>query len=689
MMSGFLSEVFVGNMRKIAVGVGLAAVAIELSLSYAPLVDRTRSTLALVVLVVVGLASTGACGAAAARITGRDRNLFAIMALALLAWTAGCVAQAVYVIRDGKWPVAVSAEDIAFLVALGLLLYVSAEFGNPVSAGALRRAVAATDMLALFTVGGVVSYLFIMKPLGYTRPGMDMLRMMILLSYAALAAGLFLYPLLFRQDPWTPPATLAVAAFGMGAVMAHMTVFSIGMGMYHAGSPSAMLSNVPFVASLALLGMSGVWRMTMMPSGATNPGPVDELPPWPRIAVSLVTLGGVPIMILVALSSSEVATRTVMGVGVAVLSVLAISRNLLMMLEHRSAGRQDGVETRYRAIVESTPTAILVIDRNGLVLYANGVAAVLLGASTPYDLMGIDLGDLLPTRGAVLKERAEIEALLDAMSAGPLRPSRPAALRLTRMRTLAGEIIDVQRTASPIMYDGVPAIIFQGEDVTARLRAEREAQEYQERLRALATELVSTEERERRTLAEALHDRVGQALAVSRMRLRLAQEDGAASGADVDAALSMIDDAISETRTLTTELAPPLLYELGLDAALRQLCEEFDTLHGLSCSVEGSLEGLTLSEKPRAIVYRAVRELLMNVVKHAHAGHATIVVDQDVEQIIVTVADNGVGFDLSRMPSSTFGLMSVDESVRAFGGTMVIESVSGEGTRVRLTVQRS
>jgi PAS domain S-box-containing protein len=393
--------------------------------------------------------------------------------------------------------------------------------------------------------------------------------------------------------------------------------------------------------------------------------------------------------VAIAASAPDPILSITVATVVVVFVELIIARGALTMMEVRQAAGRGAAEARYRTLVESAPTAILVVSAQGHVLYANAVAAQLLGVSSAFDLLGIDMGDLLPTQGAVLKEEAQIESLIAGLLAGPGRQQAAQPARLTRLRTFRGDLIEVERTAVAIFYDGVPAVLMQGNDVTARVVAERDALNYQEQLRSLAAELVTTEDRERRQLATALHDRVGQALAVARLRLKQAQADGAAAGTDVDLAVTMVEDAISETRVLTTELAPPVLYELGLAEAVQNLCDELYELHGLSCTVHAELDETALDEAGRALLFRSVRELLMNALKHAESTEVSVVLSSGEGIVRVEVSDDGVGYDSGAVSKRSFGLMSVGESVRALGGALEVESHPGRGTRVQVTLPRS
>ena len=225
-------------------------------------------------------------------------------------------------------------------------------------------------------------------------------------------------------------------------------------------------------------------------------------------------------------------------------------------------------------------------------------------------------------------------------------------------------------------------------EITERKKAERVLIAQQRRLNQMAAELALAEERERRQIAMDLHDHIGQCLALSLMKLKslgatLVEKDQAQA---LDEVLELLGQMARDTRSLTLELSPPILYELGLGAALEWLTEQVEEKHGLS--VNFRLEDLDVEVPDDAgiLLFRAVRELLMNVVKHAGATRAVVAMGREGGMLKIRVMDNGVGFDsaqagLQSGASGGFGLFSIRERVNSFGGVFEVESKLGQGTR--------
>jgi signal transduction histidine kinase len=152
-----------------------------------------------------------------------------------------------------------------------------------------------------------------------------------------------------------------------------------------------------------------------------------------------------------------------------------------------------------------------------------------------------------------------------------------------------------------------------------------------------------------------------------------------------------VDRAIEEIRALTFELSSPVLQELGLAAALESLCERLGNESGVRFRVEAGVEPESLGEDLRSFLYQAVRELCVNVVRHARAPSAEVRVHCDGDRIQIVVADDGEGFDASPgkrhfSPSGGFGLFAIREMSKQLGGRFEIESSAGKGTRALLSL---
>ena len=223
-----------------------------------------------------------------------------------------------------------------------------------------------------------------------------------------------------------------------------------------------------------------------------------------------------------------------------------------------------------------------------------------------------------------------------------------------------------------------------------RFNTENDLRRNQKQLRLLTAQVSLVEEKERRRIAGDLHDSVGQILAFTARELKTLKKTSPEriSGA-IGEVCNQLDQAIQQTRSLSFDLSPSILYDLGLEVALEDLTEKFSQERKIQCRFESIPGPKPLAEDVKIFLYRAVRELLINVAKHAHAGAIRILLGISGGEIHITVEDDGVGFDSSQLESSLgrtkgFGIFSIRERLGHIGGRLEIESAGGKGTKVTL-----
>ncbi len=228
-------------------------------------------------------------------------------------------------------------------------------------------------------------------------------------------------------------------------------------------------------------------------------------------------------------------------------------------------------------------------------------------------------------------------------------------------------------------------------DITERKKTEERLRDYRRRLRELASELVLAEEHLRRRIARDLHDDVGQELLSVKMRLAELRKGRASAKrtAALEGILKSVDRTIQNTRSLLFDLSPPVLYELGFEPAVEWLTEKLQADHGIATVFEDDGQAKPLTDDLRIGLFRALRELLVNIVKHAQAKNVKVSARRDGPNIRVEVQDDGVGFDVEKTQvpgdlSNGFGLFDIRERLHHFDGSFQIESKPGQGTRVTL-----
>ena len=337
-------------------------------------------------------------------------------------------------------------------------------------------------------------------------------------------------------------------------------------------------------------------------------------------------------------------------------------------------------EDRYRSLVELAPDGIGVESDNRIV-FINTVGAKILGCDNPAEIIGRPAMDFVHPDYV---KRAQRQLLYLQ------RKKRELTLNEIKLLRVDGTVFNAEMAAMPLVYQNKPAAQIVFHDITERKQAEEKILADQERLRSLTTELILTEERERRAIAAALHDSLGPLLAFSKRELGVLQKSAPAElTGTLDNIREFIKQAIEQTRELTFDLSPPTLYTFGLEHALEELIEHFSEENKLKCVFRNSAKIKSLPDDIKILLYRSVHELLINMAKHARAKSAQVTLSTIEDNIQITVEDDGAGFDMADIDpqtgkSSGFGLFSIRQRLAQVGGRLDIQSQKGRGTKVVL-----
>lgn len=338
-------------------------------------------------------------------------------------------------------------------------------------------------------------------------------------------------------------------------------------------------------------------------------------------------------------------------------------------------------EERFKALYDQSPSISLTVDREGVILSINSDGAAELGYSKDA-LVGVPVLEVVHQEDrAVFRDQLE----------GTSRRLAAVASRTFRHLRKDGSALWVRGSVRSMLdSDGRMMLLLVSKDLTEQKENEERLLDYQTRLRTLTLALGLAEERERRRIALGLHDNIGHTLALARMKLGACeQRRGGDADDELGAVGDLIDDAIRATRQLTFDLSSPILYELGLEAALQNIGEQVLEANGVRFAFHATSPPTPLPTDTSVVLYRSVRELLVNVVKHAHARSVSVALSRVGNRVEIRVADDGVGFESSAIAQWSgarrgYGLFSIGEQLRAMGGQIEIESAPGEGTTCRL-----
>lgn len=336
-------------------------------------------------------------------------------------------------------------------------------------------------------------------------------------------------------------------------------------------------------------------------------------------------------------------------------------------------------EEHLRSILDASPDAILQVGTDLNVVWVNRAAAAI-GAAVGESCCAM-YGNAKAARENCAARKAIFEKRTVITTFCILNPD-------DRQREQCWENVGVPLHGP----DGsIKGALLTARDVTARKQAERARLEYEKKLRQQASELVLAEERQRRQLAAALHDNIIQDLAISMLRVEMLREK--ASSVDrplLDEFARTLGKVIDETRTMTFDISSPTLYRLGLAAAVDELMDEFlQGKHGICCEFFDDGQAKPLDPDVRVLMFQSIRELLINIVKHAEADEVSVRIEREGGMMRVTVSDNGKGFnvnhtELTMHRTGGFGLFSIRERLDYIGGRMTISSEIGKGSRFSL-----
>jgi PAS domain S-box-containing protein len=342
-------------------------------------------------------------------------------------------------------------------------------------------------------------------------------------------------------------------------------------------------------------------------------------------------------------------------------------------------------ESRFRTVIREAAIGIALIDKKGHIIEANPALLAMLGYS-PEELQGMDFTRISHPEHAESSWKNFQKLLTGQQDVGKLE---------TRYIRKDGWIGWGRQSISLVRETGGKPqfAIALFEDITERRQSEDKIRTYQEELQSLASELSLTEERERRRLATVLHDHIAQMLMVAKAKFEGLTESKLSRklARPVAEVQKLVEESIRHTRSLIFELSPPILYDLGFEAAVDWLAEHMQQQYGLRVDVEDDGQSKDLDNEVRGLLFRSVQELLFNVLKHAGASRARVCMRRDGDYLRVAIEDNGAGFapdTLSVPPEKMagFGLFSIRERLNYFGGRMQIDSIPGQATSVILTI---
>ncbi len=370
-------------------------------------------------------------------------------------------------------------------------------------------------------------------------------------------------------------------------------------------------------------------------------------------------------------------------------TVLVISRDITSSVRIEESLREN--DQLLQKIIELSPMSMAIVGMDGKIEYINRKAIETFGYS-PEDI---------PTMGAWWELAYPDKAYRKKSIARWMGHVQKAMVEQTEITGGEYRVTCKNGDVKTMFIFGVPVaskVFVMFNDVTAYKTLQRELEGVRDgleltvrdrttKLQALAEEIIRVEHRERQRIAYILHEDLQQWLVAAKYKVGEICEHSPTTSAQAtaDRAQQLLDSAIEVARRLTVDLRPPIIHERGLKMALRWLAADMKHKFALSVQVKVTAVAERVSEEMGIFVFEAVRELLLNVIKHAGVRAAVVQIKPEGrDQFNVEVSDKGRGFDPSRVGKRKFGLFSIRERADILNGNMTMISRRRKGTRIEL-----
>ncbi|MBC7950037.1 MAG: PAS domain S-box protein [Chitinophagaceae bacterium] len=336
-------------------------------------------------------------------------------------------------------------------------------------------------------------------------------------------------------------------------------------------------------------------------------------------------------------------------------------------------------EQKYKLLFFSNPQPMFMLSLPGYHIIEVNTSALLQYGYTKEEFLQLSVNDLRPSEDIEKFKAATNLAFRSIQHAG-----------IWRHKKKDGSVIYVDITTHDIYYEDRPVRLILASDVTEKYTAEEKLKTSYESIRKLTDHLQNIREEERTHIAREIHDELGQQLTVLKMDVawlskRIESQSPAVKEKMVEL-LAMIDTTVKTVRRISSELRPSLLDDLGLIPAMEWHLEEFEKRSGILKEFTGPPKEIQLSDEIKIGLFRIFQESLTNVARHAQAKNVKINLEKNDKKVILTIKDDGLGFDEVNAPKKTLGILGMKERTIMLGGEYTITGVPGQGTTVSVAV---
>jgi hypothetical protein len=341
-------------------------------------------------------------------------------------------------------------------------------------------------------------------------------------------------------------------------------------------------------------------------------------------------------------------------------------------------------EARLRGILDSAMDAIITVDERQHIVLFNKAAEEVFRCSRE-QAVGCPLTDFIPQR-----YRDSHDGLVRRFGESGGASRRMGHARVVMGLRRDGEEFPIEASISTTVEHGQHFYTVILRDVTQRARAETALRESKEEIRELALAASTAREQEKSRIARELHDELGQALTALKIDLSWLREHVAGREPAVRDKLGamqvLVDGTVAASRRISADLRPLVLDDLGLAAGADWLVHNFTNRTGIACElVIAHHADLDLRDPHATTIFRVLQESLTNIAKHSAATQVEVILERQGEDIVLTVDDNGNGFDAEEtVRPGSFGLVGLRERAALLDGRVKIESAPGRGAHIEM-----
>jgi len=341
-------------------------------------------------------------------------------------------------------------------------------------------------------------------------------------------------------------------------------------------------------------------------------------------------------------------------------------------------------EEMYRLLADNTNDIIALQESNSDLKYISPAVENLLGYKQD-ELLKKQFIDVIHEEDMINIKEAVKNKLLKGITINAI---------IYRVRHKKGHFIWLETLISPIIKrNKIISIISTSRDITQWMSAKKEIEEYQTSLQKLTSEISMIEEKQKKEIAANIHDHLSQSLVISKMRISDLEKKPELNSIykDLDFIKSHVSNALENSRKITYELSPPVLYQLGIVDALDWYAEETEDKYDIKFQFISNVDTVKLTDIKSILIFRCVQEAVTNTIKYAEATAITLKLTKDKNGVDILITDNGKGFDTAVLnasgnSSSGFGLFAVKERIRSMSGTLAITSEIKVGTKIKIYV---